>query len=339
MPQLPQMPEKPNLAASVSRFPSGGAENAGRSVDQSQWVLLVTGMSGAGKTSALKILEDMGYEAIDNVPLSLLDSLVAPSRAGRGRAGEERKSRQEYRPPIAIGVDIRTRDFSVNSIVGELASLAAEAAVQVRVLYLDCEDQELGRRYVETRHRHPLAGDRPVADGIDLERRLLSPLRDRADVTLDTTGITLGDLKRTLQGQFGLKAYPVLSIQVTSFSFRRGLPREADLVFDVRFLTNPHYQPALRPLTGKDPAVGKCISGDEDFETFFNNLTGLLQPLLPRYMAEGKSYLTIAIGCTGGRHRSVFVAERLAAWLGEQVDEINSGQVHLHHRDLDGPVS
>jgi UPF0042 nucleotide-binding protein len=312
------------MSASVSPFPSGGAAPAA----PVQRVILVTGMSGAGKTSALKILEDMGYEAIDNVPLSLLGSLVAAPRVG----GKKRE-----RPPLAIGVDIRTRDFSVDSIIEELATLAAETAVRVSVLYLDCEDDALGRRYVETRRRHPLAVDRPVADGIDLERRLLSPLRDRADVTLDTTGITLGDLKRTLQGQFGLQAHPVLSIQVTSFSFRRGLPREADLVFDVRFLTNPYYQPDLRLLTGLDAAVGEYIEGDKDFETFFDGLTGLLQPLLPRYVAEGKSYLTIAIGCTGGRHRSVFVAGRLAAWLEKQGDGDLAGQgrrVHLRHRDL-----
>ena len=285
-------------------------------------VLLVTGMSGAGKTSALKALEDMDYEAVDNVPLVLLSSLVLP--------GQRDFQARGFRRPLAIGIDIRTRDFGVEPFRQEIDRLRDESEVEVQVLFLDCDDDELRRRYAETRHRHPLAADRPVADGIARERPLMEGLRDRAEVVLDTTGLGPGDLKRILRGTYAPDSEPGLAVFVTSFSFRRGLPRGADLVFDVRFLTNPHYDPELRPLTGRDDAVAAFIDADAGYQQFFDSLTGLLGPLLPRYVAEGKSYLTIAVGCTGGRHRSVFVAERLGVWL-ESLDQ----RVQLHHRDLE----
>jgi UPF0042 nucleotide-binding protein len=169
-----------------------------------------------------------------------------------------------------------------------------------------------------------------VADGIALERRRVSPLRDRADLVIDTTALSPGDLKRLLHGHFALDADPGITIFVTSFSYRHGLPRDADLVLDVRFLRNPHYVQALAPLTGRDPAVGAFIAGDPDFPPFFERLCAWLKPLLQRYEAEGKSYLTIAIGCTGGRHRSVYLAERLAQWLSQQGRPVGIG-----HRDLD----
>lgn len=286
-------------------------------------VLLLTGMSGAGKTSALKALEDMGFEAIDNVPLSLLGSLVRPRPFGPG-AGESRQ-------PIAIGVDIRTRDFGAETFSRVLERLLGEDGVAVRVLFLDCDDDQLRRRYAETRHRHPLAVDRPVRDGIAHERRLLAPLRDLADIVIDSSELSLGELKRALDGHCGLSRRQGLSVFVTSFAFRRGLPREADLVFDVRFFANPHYDPALRPLTGRDKAVADYIAADEGFPRFFESLCHLLEPLLPRYVEEGKSYLTIAVGCSGGQHRSVFVAEKVAHWL-----ESMGTRVHLSHRELDG---
>lgn len=307
-------------AISIPSFIDGTGES-GTVPDDAPDVLLVTGMSGAGKTSALKALEDMGYEAIDNVPLSLLNSLVKPPQKDFQEPGLGR--------PVVIGVDIRTRDFAVDSFIKELDRIPGENSLEAKVLFIDCDDDELRRRYAETRHRHPLAQDRPVSDGIAHERRLVSPLRDRADVVIDTTRFGPGELKRILSGHFGLNREPGLSVFVTSFSFRQGLPREADLVFDVRFLDNPHYDPSLKKLTGKDAAVGKFITRDKGFDDFFDSLVALLSPLLPRYAAEGKSYLTIAIGCTGGRHRSVFVAEKLANWL-EQEDR----QIHLLHREL-----
>ncbi len=302
--------ERPHAAAAAAAE-MGGAPG----------VLLVTGMSGAGKTSALKSLEDLGFEAIDNVPLSLIGNLVAPAQPEFGGAISR---------PIAIGIDIRTRDFSARAFLDHLDRLGEAGGKPVPVLFMDCDDEELRRRYTETRHRHPLARDRPVGDGIALERRLVSPLRDRADVVLDTTGLAPGELKIILQGHFDPAGEKALSILVMSFSYRRGLPRQADLVFDVRFLANPHYDPALKELTGKDAPVAGFISEDADFSRFFDGLCGLLQPLLPRYAREGKSYLTIALGCTGGRHRSVFTAEKLAAWLKEEGES-----VRLNHRDLD----
>ncbi len=277
-------------------------------------LLVVTGMSGAGRSTALKAFEDMGYEAVDNLPLSLLPNLLNAPAA----------------PPLAIGVDVRTRDFGVNALLATLDSLVAEHNLDLKVVFLDCEDDRLVRRYTETRRRHPLAGDRPVLDGIHLERQRVWPLRDRADLVIDTTALNPGDLKRLLQGHFALGASPGITIFVTSFSYRHGLPRDADLVFDVRFLRNPHYVAALRPLTGRDAPVGAFIEADTDFAPFFKRLCLLLAPLLPRYEREGKSYLTIAIGCTGGRHRSVYLAERLAAWLSEQ-----GRPVGVNHRDLD----
>jgi UPF0042 nucleotide-binding protein len=280
-----------------------------------QSVVLVTGMSGAGRSTALKALEDLGYEAVDNLPLSLLASLVEP----RGAAAR----------PLAIGVDIRTRDFGVEIFIEALDRLLARGELVVRTLFLDCDDEVLRRRYSETRRRHPLAEDRPVPDGIRLERRLLERLRARADAVIDTSDKTLWDLKNQMSERFGLVDRAALSINVTSFSYRQGLPREADLVLDARFLANPHYEDSLRPLSGEDREIGAYIDADPDFASFLDAVTALLAILLPRYESEGKSYLTIAVGCTGGRHRSVYVARRLVEWLENQ-----GRRVHLHHRDL-----
>ncbi|MBT3238448.1 MAG: RNase adapter RapZ [Rhodospirillaceae bacterium] len=277
-------------------------------------VLLVTGMSGAGKTSALKALEDMGYEAVDNLPLSLLMNLLQPG----------------FPRPIAIGVDIRTRDFGVDALVQQLDSLIKDAALETRMVFIDCDDEELERRYEETRHRHPLAQDRPVTDGIAHERQMISALRARSDTVIDTTDFGPGELKRILEGNYGLQTGSGLEIFVTSFAYRQGLPREADLVFDVRFLRNPHYDADLKPLSGKDKAVQDFVSSDPGFDAFFVGLTGWLLPLLSRYTDEGKSYLTLAVGCTGGRHRSVFMAEKLAHWLKKE-----NRSVHLLHRDME----
>ncbi|MGB8843426.1 MAG: RNase adapter RapZ [Aliidongia sp.] len=278
-------------------------------------IVLITGMSGAGRTSSLKMLEDLGYEAVDNLPLSLLCGLV-------GQAGTRRQ-------PIAVGIDVRTRGFAVANLLGELSKMISGSGLDCRLVFIDCDDEALARRYTETRRRHPLAGDRPVMDGIRLERELVSPLRARADLVIDTSVSKPADLQRILAGHFALDSRRRLKVFVTSFSFRQGLPREADLVFDVRFLDNPYYDPALRDLTGLDPSVGRCVAGDPGYAGFFASLTGLLRPLLPRYDREGKSYLTIAIGCTGGRHRSVYVAEQLGDWFRGE------GQVvTVAHRDI-----
>ncbi|WP_244439564.1 RNase adapter RapZ [Azospirillum baldaniorum] len=279
-------------------------------------LVLVTGMSGAGMSVALKALEDLGYEAVDNLRLSLVPALL-----------EQADPRKR---PLALVIDSRTRDFSAHAMLEEVEALKAHAGLEVRLVFLDCGDETLQRRFTETRRRHPLAIDRPVPDGIQLERTMLLPLKQQADVTIDTTQLSIHDLRRILAGNFQIDSQTALQVFVTSFSFRMGLPREADLVFDVRFLTNPHYDPDLRPLTGLDPRVAARVEGDPDFAEFFRHLTDLLQPLLPRYNQEGKSYLTIAVGCTGGKHRSVFVAERLAAWLGGL-----GLKVGISHRELD----
>ncbi|MCH7888608.1 MAG: RNase adapter RapZ [Proteobacteria bacterium] len=301
--------------ASLSSSDAPGAEPPADASSRVRLVL-VTGMSGAGRTTALKTLEDNGYEAVDNLPLKLLSTLLRP-----GATGSE---------ALAINIDVRTRDFTVDAFEAEIAPLAAREDLDVRILFIDCDDEVLQRRYTETRRRHPLADDRPVIDGIRHERNLIQRLRERADLVLDTTELAVGDLRRIVAGNFALDDRPALTIFVTSFSYRLGLPREADLVFDVRFLTNPHYDPLLRPLTGLDPAVGEHIANDPGFKPFSDALAAMLPPLLPRFEREGKSYLTIAVGCTGGRHRSVFVAERLAALIGE-----HGHRVRVRHRDLD----
>ena len=278
-------------------------------------VVVVTGMSGAGRSTALKALEDLGYEAVDNLPLSLVPSLVS------------------HRPrsmSLAIGADVRTRDFGAEALAETLDRLARDGGARPAVVFLECGDERLVQRFTETRRRHPLAQDRPVIDGIRLERQYVSPLRDRADLVIDTGDLSPADLKRVLTGHFALDRSPGIALSVISFSYRHGLPRDADIVFDARFLRNPHYVPALKAQTGLDPDVGAYIAADEDFPAFFRELGALIEPLLPRFEREGKSYLSIAIGCTGGRHRSVYLAERLAAWLGER-----GRAVSVRHRDLD----
>jgi RNase adapter protein RapZ len=278
-------------------------------------ILLISGMSGAGLSSALKTLEDLGYEAVDNLRLSMIPALVRESAV----AGK----------PIAISVDSRNAEFSADIFLKQVEEFRADDKADLHLLFLDCDDEALQRRFNETRRRHPLALDRPVMDGIAIERRLLSPLRDAADHVIDTSMLSLTDLRRLLGGHYRTDIGG-MTVSVSSFSYKYGVPREADLIFDVRFLKNPHWDPKLRPLTGNDLAVAEYIKQDQDFEAFFNSLLGFLFPLLPRYKDEGKSYLTIAVGCTGGRHRSVFVAEQLGTMLAAQ-----GYVVALTHRDLE----
>ena len=283
-------------------------------------VVIITGLSGAGRASILNMLEDLSFETVDNPPLAVLEALL-----GDGDL------------PIAVGVDTRSRGFDPPALLKILERLRLRPDLAPTLLFATAEDAVLLRRYTETRRRHPLAPGGPfgtrVQDGIARETLLMAPLREAADLLVDTTDVPLPELRRRMEARFRPEGAPGLSITVQSFGFPKGLPREADLVFDMRFLRNPHYVPALKPLTGRDPGVAEYVAEDQAFPVFWQNLTALLDPLLPRYVAEGKKYLTIALGCTGGRHRSVFVAEKLAAHLAE-TSSMHGWRVELAHREL-----
>jgi len=268
-------------------------------------VVLVTGMLGAGKTTALRTLEDLGWEIIDNFPIRLFEGLF-------DNHGDE--SADEY-TPLAIGFDARTRGFDPQRIIAQVRALDAREDIELTTLFLDCSSKELDRRYNETRRRHHLASDAPVASGIRAERELLAPLRRWAEVLIDTTEYTSNDLQRTIRERFGASAPEGTTLTISSFGFSRGMPPVADLVFDMRFLDNPHWDPDLREQTGRDPAVGDYIRKDPAFAEAFERIRDLLLLLLPRYRAQGKSYVHVAFGCTGGKHRSVFTAEQIAAAL------------------------
>ena len=268
--------------------------------------MLVTGLSGAGKSTVLRALEDLGWETVDNLPLRLLRPLLAtPNGMAEG----------EVARPLAIGVDSRTRGFSADAIVRAIKQLRDNAGIPLATLFVDCAGSELERRYSETRRRHPLAEDRPASDGIAREREMLDPLRRWSDQIIDSTGFTTNDLQQEVRRRFGDGERAQMVVSVMSFGFARGLPRNADLVFDVRFLRNPHWVTGLREGTGLDGDVAAHVMGDAAYHQAMEQIEALLTTLLPRYAAEGKSYLVVAVGCTGGRHRSVHVAERLATHI------------------------
>jgi UPF0042 nucleotide-binding protein len=278
-------------------------------------VLLITGMSGSGRSVALKTLEDMGYETIDNLPLAFLEAVS--------------HAHHKASHPLAVTVDVRTRDFSSDHFIKEFEKLTKDFRLDTQLIFFDCDDDVLARRYNESRRLHPLAHERPVIDGIRLERHLMTTLREKADLVIDTSYLTTVDLKGQLRRYFLPKKAPSLSIFVTSFSFRHGLPREADMVFDARLLKNPYYVEELNSLSGEDTEVAEYIQKDKLCPPFLESLKELLSASLPRFEEEGRGYLTIAVGCTGGQHRSVFVAKTIAEWL-----QMTKKHVKLRHRDL-----
>lgn len=280
-----------------------------------QDVALVTGPSGAGRSTAINMLEDLGFEAIDNLPLSLLERLL---------------SDEALPGPLAIGVDARTRNFSARALLDTIARLTDIAHFNVSLVYVDCDTDTLLRRFSETRRRHPLAPQETVLAGIERERAMLEPLPPRADVLVDTSRMSPHELRAEIDRWFGRQTGVELAVSVQSFSFKRGTPRSADMVLDCRFLRNPHWDPDLRPLTGQDPAVAGHVFADPLFQPFFEQSAGMIEMLLPAYKAEGKAYFTLALGCTGGRHRSVVMAGSLANRLAEK-----GWRVSIRHRELE----
>jgi len=283
--------------------------------DDALRIVFVSGPSGAGRSTAIRALEDLGYEAIDNLPLTLLPRLLDGPPLAR---------------PLALGTDPRNRDYSAQALIDAVDRLAANPEYLTDLVYLDCAPAVLVRRFSETRRRHPLAPeDRPIL-GIELERDLLAPVRARAGLLIDTSDLTPHDLRAEVQRWFAPGGQQNLALSVQSFSYKRGLPSGADLVLDCRFLTNPYWQPELRDLDGRDPAVVDHIAADPRFAPFLTQVTDLLDTLLPAYRDEGKAHLSVAFGCTGGQHRSVAMAEKLATHLAQA-----GWQVSKRHREIE----
>jgi len=266
-------------------------------------LVIVTGVSGAGKSSSLAALADCGFETVDNPPIRLLQAIMDDFAASGQRAMR-----------VAIGVDERTHGFTTERFADLVAEMRGRTDVHVTLLFLDCSNNTLIRRFTETRRRHPMAGE-TVEAALAMERSVIAPLREQADVTIDTSDLSLTELRHAIRERFAGDDGEGMSITVLSFGFKRGAPREADIMFDVRFLANPYWNPQLRAGTGLDADVEAYVSGSEGYAAVFASLSSLLRDVIPLYRKEGKSYLTVAIGCTGGRHRSVAVAEHLGAML------------------------
>jgi RNase adapter protein RapZ len=278
-------------------------------------LVFVTGPSGAGRSTAVRAFEDMDYEVIDNLPLRLVPRLVEGTPSGR---------------PIALGLDVRNRDFNATALIELIDTLTRNPAVSLEVLYLDCAPSELIKRYSETRRRHPLAPYDTPTEGIAREIDLLMPIRVRADHLIDTTDLSVHDLKAEMGRIFGRDSGAALAVSLQSFSYRRGLPRGVDMVFDCRFLSNPHWDKSLRPMDGRDAAVVDYIGKDARFQAFRDQVKNLILFLLPAHLDEGKAHLAIGFGCTGGRHRSVAMVEILGAALVEA-----GWTVSKRHRELE----
>lgn len=279
-------------------------------------LVLVTGPSGAGRSTAIAVLEDLGFESIDNLPLRLLPTLLG--------------SKDATDRPMALGIDVRNRDFSVSALIETIDTLSAERGSALSVLYIDCSAEVLIRRFSETRRRHPLAPAESPAIGVQRELDLIQPIRARSDTLIDTSDMNVHQLREEVEQWYGTDGQRELAISVQSFSYKRGLPRGIDMVFDCRFLSNPYWNPDLRALDGRDAAVQAHVSADPRYAPFFERVAGMMELLLPAYEEEGKSHLSVAFGCTGGQHRSVTLAESLAADLARE-----GRQVSVRHRELE----
>ena len=280
-------------------------------------LVVVSGLSGSGKTVALRTLEDLDYYCVDNLPVELMPAFVDSVTAGG------------HYPRLAVGVDVRNRPEDLSRLP-EILSHLANQGIAYELVFLDTRDDVLFKRFSDTRRRHPLTGDElSLADAIALERRLLRPLIAIADRVIDSSDLNIHQLRRLIITEFGTTAAE-LSLLFESFAYKRGVPADADFVFDARCLPNPHWVPELRPLSGRDPAIREYFARHPEVESYFRDVQGLLANWIPRFEAEQRNYVTIGIGCTGGRHRSVYLAERLAeAFRGSRE------QVLTFHRELE----
>ena len=288
-------------------------------------IVVITGLSGAGKTSALKAFEDAGYYCIDNLPPTMIPNVVAlASSEKEGAAG------------MVVVVDIRGRRYFGGEIEESLNSIRGGSGWKPQIIFIEADDRTLVRRYKESRRPHPAATDGDVLTAIWDERRILSGLRESADIIVDTSGLSALEARKRFARLVG--GTRRLSISLISFGFKYGTPLDVDMLVDVRFLPNPHYDPELRPLTGHDGPVRDAVLGQNDTKEFLARLRDLLDFLIPRYVAEGKTYFTLGIGCTGGRHRSVAIVEEVARYLKESGIDGPEVDLFVRHRDLEGSV-
>lgn len=278
-------------------------------------IVLVTGPSGAGRSTAIHVLEDLGFEAIDNLPMGLLSRLLDGPEPAR---------------PMALGIDARNREFSTIGFIELAEKLGRMEQVDLTVLYLDCSNEVLLRRFSETRRRHPVASDASPETGILQEKELLQPIREIADTLIDTSALNIHQLREEVERWFAPQSGRHLAVSIESFSYKRGLPRGLDMVFDCRFLANPYWRPELRSEDGRNPDVAAYVQSDVNYDPFFDRVVDLLKVLLPGFRAEGKAHLSVAFGCTGGQHRSVAVAEAVAKALAE-----GGQQVAIRHREME----
>lgn len=278
-------------------------------------LVLVTGPSGAGRTTAINVLEDLDFEAIDNLPLRLVPALVNAGGADR---------------PLVLGLDPRNRDFSTEAMVDMIDMLKARQGFKTTALYLDAQADVLLRRFSETRRRHPLSPAESPELGVTRELDLMRMIRERSDVVIDTSDLNVHQLRAEVERLFAPKGR-TLAVALHSFSYKRGIPRSVDMVFDCRFLANPYWEPELRAHNGQDKEVQDYVMKDARYQGFFDRVLDLTLMLLPAYREEGKSHFSIAFGCTGGQHRSVTLAETLAKALARE-----GQQVSIRHRELLG---